>query len=157
VRYEQSANLGRTVHDLATWSTRALTKRSWHTRKVRPTRPDGPRPGSQYCPGLSSGQSVVQIPKTTQSLPKPIWHLRTVRPTRPDGPHNNSGTVPRAAFSGQDCRRSSPKARTVRSTNEQDQSEVNILRTPLKDRGRSARKAQTVRTSQNLAIFQTCF
>jgi hypothetical protein len=36
-----------------------------------PTRPDSPRPGSQYCPGLSSGQSVVQIPKTTQSLPKP--------------------------------------------------------------------------------------
>jgi hypothetical protein len=25
----------------------------------------------QYCPGLSSGQSIVQIPKTTQSLPKP--------------------------------------------------------------------------------------
>jgi hypothetical protein len=126
-------------------------------RTVRPTRPDGPRPGSQYCPGLSSGQSVVQTPKTTQSLPKPIWHLRTVHPTRSDGPHNNTGTVPRATFSGQDCGQSNPKAWTVRSTNEHDLSEVNILRTPLEDRGRSTNMARTVRLSQDLAIFQTCF
>jgi hypothetical protein len=36
-----------------------------------PTRPDSPCPVSQYCPGISTGQSVVQTPKTTQSLPKP--------------------------------------------------------------------------------------
>jgi hypothetical protein len=90
-------------------------------RTVRPTRPDGPQPGSQYYPGLSSGQSVVQMSKNTQSLSKPIWHLRTVRPTRPDGPHNNTGTVPRATFSGQDCGRSCPKARTVRNINVQEQ------------------------------------
>jgi hypothetical protein len=125
-------------------------------RTVRPTRPDSPRPGSQYYPGLSSRQSVVQIPKTTQSLPKLVWHLWTVRPIRPDGPHNNSGTAPRAAFSGQDCGRSGPKARTVRSTNEQDQSEVDILRTQLEGRG-SAHKARTVRTSQDLAIFKHAF
>jgi hypothetical protein len=80
-----------------------------------------------------------------------------VRPTRPDDPHYNSGTVPRAAFSGQDCGRSGPKARTVHSTNEQDLSEVNRLQTPLEDRGRSARKARTVRTSQDLALFKQAF
>ena len=95
------------------------------------TRPDGPRPRSQYCPGLSSGQSVVQMSKNTQSLPKPIWHLRTVRRPWPDSLHNYTGTVQRATLSGQDCGRSGPKARTVRNTNIQDQSKVNILRTPL--------------------------
>jgi hypothetical protein len=100
-------------------------------RTVRPTRPDGPRPGSQYCPGLGPGQSVVQVPKNTQSLPKPIWHLWTVRQPWPDSPHNNTGTVQRATLSSQDRGRSGPKAWTVRSTNVQDQSEVNILRTPL--------------------------
>jgi hypothetical protein len=82
---------------------------------------------------------------------------RTVRPTRPDSPHNNTGTVPRAAFSGQDCGWSGPKVRTIRSTNEQDQSEVNILRTPLEDRGWSAHMARTVRLSQDLAIFKHTF
>jgi hypothetical protein len=53
--------------------------------------------------------------------------------------------VPRAAFSGQGYGRSGPKAQTVRSTNEQDQSEVNILWTPLEDRGRSVRMARMVR------------
>jgi hypothetical protein len=104
---------------------------SKHTRTVRHTRPNGPRPGSQYCPGSGPGQFVIQTPKNTQSLPKPIWHLRTVRRPWPDSPHNNTGTVQRATLSGQDCGRSGPKARTVRSTNMQDQSKVNILRTSL--------------------------
>jgi ATP-dependent phosphoenolpyruvate carboxykinase len=125
-----------------------------------PTRPDGPRPGSQYCSDLSSEQSVVQIPKTTQLLSKPNLapaDLRTVRPSRPAGPHYNSGTVPRAASSGQDHGRSSPKAWTVRSTNEQDLSEVNRLQTPLEDRGWSALKARTVRAAQELALFKHAF
>jgi hypothetical protein len=65
--------------------------------------------------------------------------------------------MPRAAFSGQDCGRSGPKAQTVRCTNEQDLSEVNQLRTPLEDRARSTRKARTVRTSQDLALFKQAF
>jgi hypothetical protein len=85
------------------------------------------------------GQSVVQVPKNTQSLPKLIWHLRKVRRPRPDSPHNYTWTVQRATLSGQDYGRSGPKARMVRSTNIQDQSEVNILRTPLN-------RSQTVRT-----------
>jgi hypothetical protein len=64
--------------------------------------------------------------------------------------------MPRADFSGQDCGWSSPKARTVRSTNEQDLSKVR-LQTPLEDRGRSALKARTVRTSQDLALFKQTF
>jgi hypothetical protein len=65
--------------------------------------------------------------------------------------------MPRAAFSGQDRGWSGPKARTVRSTNEQDLTEVNTLQTPLKDRGRSAHMARTVRASQDLAIFKHAF
>jgi hypothetical protein len=76
--------------------------------------------------------------------------MQTVRPSKPDGPHYNSGTDPKAVFSGQDCGRSDPKARTVRSAKEQDMSEVVILRTPLVDRGQSAFKTQTVRTSKTL-------
>jgi hypothetical protein len=34
---------------------------------------------------------------------------------------------------------------------------VNRLQTPLEDRGRSARKARTVRTSQDLALFKQAF
>jgi hypothetical protein len=45
----------------------------------------------------------------------------------------------------------------VRSTNEQDLSEVNTLRTPLEDRGRSGHMAWTVRLSQDLAIFKHAF
>jgi hypothetical protein len=63
----------------------------------------------------------------------------------------------RAASSSQDCGRSGPKARTVRSTNEQDLSEVNRLWTPLEDRGRSALKARTVRASQDFALFKQAF
>jgi hypothetical protein len=65
--------------------------------------------------------------------------------------------MPRAAFTSQDCGRSGPKARTVRSTNEQDLSEVNRLRTTLEDRGQSAHKARTVRTSQDMALFKQAF
>ena len=53
-----------------------------------------------------------------------VWFLgivlRIVRPTQPDGPRYNSGTGPKPAFSGHDCGRSGPKARTVRSAKEQD-------------------------------------
>jgi hypothetical protein len=41
------------------------------------------------------------------------------------------GQVQLWTLSGQGCGRSGPKAQTVRSTNILDQSEVNILRTPL--------------------------
>jgi hypothetical protein len=76
--------------------------------------------------------------------------MRTVRPSKPDGPHYNSGTVPKAVFSSQDCGRSGPKARTVRGAKEQDLSEVVRLRTPLVDRERSALKTRTVRASKTL-------
>jgi hypothetical protein len=65
--------------------------------------------------------------------------------------------VPRVASYSQDCGWSGPKARTVRSTNEQELSEVNRLRTPLEDRGWSARKARTIRTSHDLALFKQAF
>jgi hypothetical protein len=80
-----------------------------------------------------------------------------VRPSRPDGSHYNSGTVSRAASSGQDCGRSGPKVRTVHSANEQDLSKVDRLRTPLEDRGRSALKARMVRASQDFALFKQAF
>jgi hypothetical protein len=120
---------GRTVRDLG-------------VSNVRTYPPDSPYNKSQ---------------KPHSPSPNQIWHLRTVRPSRSDGPHYNSGTVPRAASFGQDCGRSSPKARTVHSTNEQDLSKVNTLRTPLEDHGRFALKARTVRASQDLALFKHAF
>jgi hypothetical protein len=54
-----------------------------------------------------------------------------VRRPWPDSSHINTGTVQKAILSEQDCGQSGPKARTVRSTNVQDWSEVDILRTPL--------------------------
>jgi hypothetical protein len=65
--------------------------------------------------------------------------------------------MPRPASSGQDYGRSGPKARTVRSTKEQDLPEVDRLRTPLEDRGRSALKARTVYASQDFALFKQAF
>jgi hypothetical protein len=96
--------------------------------------------------------SSVQGPPGSKRrhCPNHIWHLRTVRSSKPDGPHYNSGTVPKAAFSGQDCGRSGPKARTVRSAKEPHRSKVVRLRTPLVDHGRSALKTRTVRASKTL-------
>jgi hypothetical protein len=107
--------------------------------------------------GLRPRKSVVQVPKNTQSLPKQIWHLRTVRRPWPNSPHNNIGTVLRATISGQDCGRSGPKARMVRSTIVQDQSEMNYFGPHWMDRGRSAHLARTVRQPHDLATFQACF
>ena len=112
-------------------------------RTVRPSRPDRPRPGNfkhpslgsngvntrgpsgyksrtvrdlrQYCPDWSPGPSVVQINKNTQSLSKKSY-THADRPRLTGGPSAyNSGTDPKPPSSGQDCGRSGPKARTVRS------------------------------------------
>jgi hypothetical protein len=55
-----------------------------------------------------------------------------------------------SSATGQDCGRSGPKARTVRSAKEPHRSEVVRLRTPLVDCGRSALKTRTVRASKTL-------
>jgi hypothetical protein len=124
---------------LATQSTRALTKTILDARTVRPPRPDGPRSGSKYCPGWNPGQSVVHSTKNTQSLPKSNLASADSPPT-PAGQSADPGRTVRTitqelvqnqTLSGQDCGRSGPKARTVRSTNILDQSKMNTLRTPL--------------------------
>jgi hypothetical protein len=76
-----------------------------------PTRPDGPRPGDSTVRAYPPDSPLYKSQKPHSPCPNQIWHLWTVRPSRPDGPHYNSGTVPRAASSGQDCGRSGPRPR----------------------------------------------
>jgi hypothetical protein len=121
------------------------------TRADRPpTRPDGLRPETVLSGLILQTVRSTNRKKTHSPCPNHIWHLRTVRSSKPDGPHYNSGTVPKAVFSGQDCGWSGPKARTVRSAKEPHRSEVVRLRTPLVDRGRSTLKTRTVRASKTL-------
>jgi hypothetical protein len=157
VRSGQSAHLGRTVRDLATWSTQSSDQVQLTQADRPPTRPDGPRPRDSTVRAYPPDSPYYKSQKPHNPCPNHIWHLRTVRPSRPDGPHYNSGTVPRAASSGQDCGRYGPKARMVHSANEQDLSEVVRLRTLLEDRGRSALKARTVRASKTLHFSKQAF
>ena len=125
------------------------------------------------CPPYTAGRSVTWELVLSGLRPRTVHSTNTQKHTVPAQIQFGScgrsadldqivrtrthGQVQLWTLSGQGCGRSGPKAQTVRSTNEQDLSEVNRLRTPLEDRGRSAHMARTVRLSQDLATFQTRF
>jgi hypothetical protein len=106
---------------------------------------------------LRPRQFAVQTPKNIQSLPKSIWHSRTVRRPWSDSPHNKTGTM----------QKQYSLVRTADSLAlRPGRSVVQKYRTSLKcshfgphwmNHGRSAHMSRTVRLSQDLATFQTCF
>jgi hypothetical protein len=75
------------------------------------------------------------------------------RPRLTGGPSAyNSGTDPKPPSSGQDCGRSGPKARTVRSAIEHRVNTNGQTLDLLEDRGRSAPKGRTVRATKTSQI-----
>ena len=78
--------------------------------------------------------------------------MRTVRASQADRPPIIQGLTRSLPSSGQDCGRSGPKARTVRSAKEQSIHTNGQTSDPLEDRGRSAPKGRTVRATKTSQI-----